>query len=101
MLIFIFCAQGEEGKPNKRSYQNLGIVIERNIFMQIKLPPKNIEKMLKNSKCEISHRSKNLIVAKKTFDTTSSKPSFPFVAMAILRFTKKIHLPMIMFSVAR
>ena len=42
--------------------------MERNVFMQIKLPPKNIEKMLKNSKCEISHRSKNLIVAKKTFD---------------------------------
>jgi len=75
--------------------------MERNVFMQIKLPPKNIEKMLKNSKCEISHRSKNLIVAKKTFDTTSSKPSFPFVAMAILRFTKKIRLSLIMFSAGR
>ena len=40
MLIFIFFAQGEEGKPNKRSYQNLGIVMERDVFMQIKLPPK-------------------------------------------------------------
>jgi hypothetical protein len=27
--------------------------------MQIKLPPKNIEKMLKNAECEISYRSKN------------------------------------------
>ena len=75
--------------------------MERNVFMQIKLSPKNIEKMLKNSKCEISHWSKNLIVAKKTFDTTSSKPSFPFVAMAILRFTKKIRLSLIMFSAGR
>ena len=42
--------------------------MERKVFMQIKLPPKNIEKMLKNAKCEISYRSKNLIVTKKTFD---------------------------------
>jgi hypothetical protein len=49
-------------------YQKLGILLERNVFMQINLPPKNIEPMLKNSECEISHRSKNLIVAKKTFD---------------------------------
>jgi hypothetical protein len=42
--------------------------MERNLFMQIKLPPKNIEMMLKNSECEISYRSKNLLVAKKTFD---------------------------------
>ena len=42
--------------------------MEMNVFMQIKLPPKNIEMMLKNSECEISYRSKNLIVDKKTFD---------------------------------
>jgi len=42
--------------------------MEMNVFMQIKLPPKNIEKMLNNVKCEISHWSKNLIVTKKTFD---------------------------------